>query len=250
VVILILGGTAEARSLAAGLGDRQLACVSSLAGRVARPRLPVGEVRVGGFGGVDGLMRWLGEHRATAVIDATHPFAEQISAHATAACVRTGTPLLRLERPGWAERSGWRWVSDLEKAAAAIPAGARVFLTTGRQGLAAFAGVGDAWFLIRCVDPPDSPLPPHHELILSRGPYALADEGELMDSHRIDLLITKDSGGEHTVGKLDAAQARGVPVLIVRRPPHPGVPTVSTVAEALAWAAQRCRSDQLRTTAG
>jgi precorrin-6A/cobalt-precorrin-6A reductase len=186
----------------------------------------------------------------TSVIDATHPFAEQISANVAAACAHTGVPLLRLERPGWQQRPGWKWVSHLGEAAAAIPAEARVFLTTGRQGLGAFAGVGDAWFLIRCVDPPDVPLPPHHELILSRGPYAAADEGELMDTHSINLLITKDSGGDHTVGKLDAAHLRGVPVLIVRRPRHPGVRTVRTVAEALDWAAQGSGHHQLRTTAG
>jgi precorrin-6A/cobalt-precorrin-6A reductase len=236
-VILILGGTAEARAVAAGLWDRQRVCVTSLAGRVAEPRLPVGEVRVGGFGGVDGLAGWLVQHGPSAVIDATHPFAERISANAVTACERTGTPLLRLERAGWFERPGWRWVADLAEAAAGVPDGARVFLTTGRQGLAAFAGVSDAWFLIRCVDPPDPPLPAHHTLILSRGPYSPAGEGALFDAHAIDLLITKDSGGDHTVAKLDAAQARGVPVLIVRRPPRPGMETVSSVGDALAWAA-------------
>jgi precorrin-6A/cobalt-precorrin-6A reductase len=235
-LILILGGTAEARSLAAGLWDQQLRCVTSLAGRVANPRLPLGEVRVGGFGGVDGLAAYLAGQTIAAVIDATHPFAEQISANAVAACARAGVPLLRLERPGWTERSGWRWVDSLEQAAAAVPAGARVFLTSGRQGLGAFADVADAWFLIRCVDPPEAPLPPRHELLLDRGPYTVAGEGALMDVHRIDLLITKDSGGEMTVAKLDAAAARGVPVRVVRRPAHPEVPTVSTVAEALRWA--------------
>ncbi len=238
-MILILGGTAEARSLAAGLGDRQLPCLTSLAGRVAHPRLPVGPVRVGGFGGIDGLVGFLGSHGVRAVLDATHPFAERISANAVAACAVTGVPYLRLERPGWASRPGWRWVDSLAAAAAAIPPGARVFLTTGRQGLAAFAGVADAWFLIRCVDPPDPPLPVGHELVLDRGPYSLAGEGALMDRHGIDLLITKDSGGALTVAKLDAAAARGVPVLVVRRPAHPAVRSVATVAAALAWA-ERC----------
>jgi precorrin-6A/cobalt-precorrin-6A reductase len=235
-LILILGGTAEARSLAAGLWDRQQPIITSLAGRVANPRLPVGEVRVGGFGGADGLATWLGEHEVRAVIDATHPFAEQISAHAVAACAATGTPLLRLERPGWVRRPGWTWVRSLEEAAGAVPAAARVFLTTGRQGLAAFAGVTDAWFLIRCVDPPDAALPAQHELLLDRGPYDPAGEGMLMDLHRISLLITKDSGGALTVAKLDAAAARGVPVLVVRRPPRGAGVTVATVEQALSWA--------------
>jgi precorrin-6A/cobalt-precorrin-6A reductase len=236
-LILILGGTAEARSLAAGLWDRQQRPLTSLAGRVANPRLPVGDVRVGGFGGVEGLSAFLRASQISAVVDATHPFAERISANAVAACAQTGTPLLRLERPGWSERPGWTWVDSLGDAAGAIRPDARVFLTTGRQGLAAFAGVGDAWFLIRCVDPPEGPLPPRYELLLDRGPYTLAGEGALMDAHGIDLLITKDSGGAMTVAKLDAAAARGVPVLVVRRPAHPGVASVPTVEAALAWLA-------------
>jgi precorrin-6A/cobalt-precorrin-6A reductase len=224
--------------LAAGLWDRHLDCLTSLAGRVANPRLPVGPVRVGGFGGVDGLGAYLTEHQVSAVIDATHPFAERISANAAAACAHTGIPLLRLERPGWTERPGWRWVDSLEAAAASIPAGARVFLTTGRQGLSAFADVDDAWFLIRCVDPPDPPLPAQHAVLLDRGPYTLAGEGALMDAHGIDLVVTKDSGGTMTVAKLDAAAARGVPVVVVRRPAHPDVATVSTVEAALAWAVE------------
>jgi precorrin-6A/cobalt-precorrin-6A reductase len=234
-LILILGGTAEARSLAAGLWDQQLRCVTSLAGRVANPRLPVGEVRVGGFGGVDGLAAYLAEQAVDAVVDATHPFAERISANAVGACARTGTPLLRLERPGWTPRPGWTRVESLGAAAAAVPAGARVFLTSGRQGLGAFAQVADAWFLIRCVDPPDPPLPRNHTLLLDRGPYTEAGEGALMDTHRIDLLITKDSGGTMTMAKLDAAAARGIPVLVVRRPAHPGAESVASVEAALAW---------------
>ncbi len=235
-MILILGGTAEARTLAAGLWDRQRVCVTALAGRVANPRLPVGEVRVGGFGGADGLADWLMSHQVSAVIDATHPFAERISANAVIACARTGTPLLRLARPGWSERPGWSWVDSLAEAAAAVPAGARVFLTTGRQGLGAFAGVAHAWFLIRCVDPPEVALPPRHELLLDRGPYTLAGEGALLDAHGIDRLITKDSGGPLTAAKLDAAEARGIPVVVVRRPAHPGAESVATVEAALAWA--------------
>lgn len=239
-MILILGGTAEARELAATLHAGGIDVTSSLAGRVASPRLPAGEVRIGGFGGPEALAGWLIEQRVRAVVDATHPFAERISASAAQAAPRAGVPLLRLERPGWGERPGdrWTWVEDLARAAAAIPRlGTRVLLTSGRQGLPAFAGVEDAWFLIRCVDPPEPPLPPHHELLLDRGPYALEGERALIDAHAIDLLVTKDSGGIHTVAKLDAARERGLPVIVVRRPPRPaGVATVATVAEALAWA--------------
>lgn len=239
-MILVLGGTAEARELAAALHARDVPVTSSLAGRVSRPRLPAGEVRIGGFGGPDALAHWLVEHEARAVVDATHPFAERISASAARACAQTGMPLLRLERPGWRERPGdrWTWVEDLGAAAAAIPRlGTRVLLTTGRQGLAAFASVAGAWFLVRCVDPPEPPLPPRHELLLDRGPYTLAGERTLIDAHAIDLVVTKDSGGEHTVAKLDAARERGLPVVVVRRPPRPaGVASVAEVAGAFAWA--------------
>lgn len=239
-MLLILGGTAEARELAGALDAAGVAVTSSLAGRVARPRLPAGEVRIGGFGGPDALAAWLREHGVRAVVDATHPFAERISASAARACPAAGVPLLRLERPGWQERDGddWHWVDDLDAAAALLPRlGARALLTTGRQGLAAFAGVQDAWLLIRCVDPPQPPLPPHHELLLDRGPYTLAGELALIDAHAIDVVLTKDSGGEHTVAKLDAARERGLPVVVVRRPVRPtGVATVAQVADALAWA--------------
>jgi precorrin-6A/cobalt-precorrin-6A reductase len=238
-MILVLGGTAEARELAAALDRDGVAVTSSLAGRVSRPRLPAGEVRIGGFGGPDALAEWLAEHRVSAVVDATHPFAERISASAAYACPSANVPLLRLQRDGWSERPGdrWHWVDDLDQAAASIAAlGQRVLLTTGRQGLAAFAGVHDAWFLVRCVEPPEPPLPPRHELLLDRGPFTLDGELALIDRHRIELVVCKDSGGPHTSAKLDAARARGLAVVIVRRPPRPDVPSVSTVPDALAWA--------------
>jgi precorrin-6A/cobalt-precorrin-6A reductase len=237
-MILVLGGTAEARALAARLHADGIAVTSSLAGRVANPRLPAGAVRIGGFGGPEALARWLCEHAVTAVVDATHPFAERISASATSACAEAAVPLLRLQRAGWSERPDdrWHWVDDLDAAAAAIASlGRRVLLTTGRQGLAAFAHT-DAWFLIRCVDPPAPPLPAAHELILDRGPYTLQGELALIDAHAVDLVVTKDSGGAHTEAKLDAARERGLPVIVVRRPPRPDVPAVGTVGEALAWA--------------
>jgi precorrin-6A/cobalt-precorrin-6A reductase len=239
-MILILGGTAEARALAAALHADGVAVTSSLAGRVARPRLPAGDVRIGGFGGPDALAEWLREHAVAAVVDATHPFAQRISASAARACPIARVPLLRLERPGWQEREGddWHWVDDLDVAAALLPRlGGRALLTTGRQGLVAFAGVADVWMLIRCVDPPDPPLPPRHELLLDRGPYTLQGELALIDAHAIDVVVTKDSGGEHTVAKLDAARRRSLPVIVVRRPRRPvDVETVAEVADALAWA--------------
>ncbi|MHB1808253.1 MAG: cobalt-precorrin-6A reductase [Solirubrobacteraceae bacterium] len=244
-MILVLGGTAEARELADALNTAGVPVTSSLAGRVSRPRLPAGAVRVGGFGGPEALARWLSDHGVTAVIDATHPFAERISASAVAACPRAGVPLLRLQRPGWREGPGddWHWVADLDAAATAIGSlGERVLLTTGRQGLAAFAGVQDAWFLVRCVERPDAPLPASHRLLLDRGPYSVEGELALVDEHRIDLVVSKDSGGSHTEAKLEAARRRGLPVIIVKRPPRPAVATVSTVADALAWSRERAHA--------
>lgn len=237
--LLVLGGTAEARELAAALHGRGVRVISSLAGRVARPRLPAGETRVGGFGGPEALARWLRDHAIGAVIDATHPFAERISASAAGACPQAGVPLLRLERPGWTPRAGddWHRVAELAGAAALAPQlGRRALLTTGRQGLASFAAVDEVWFLVRCVDPPTPPLPRHHELVLDRGPYALCGELGLIDRHGIDLVITKDSGGRLTAAKLDAARERGLPVIVVDRPARAAVHTVATVAEALRWA--------------
>ncbi|WP_216215439.1 cobalt-precorrin-6A reductase [Amycolatopsis aidingensis] len=236
--VLILGGTAEARELAAALLERGVAVTSSLAGRVARPRLPAGEVRVGGFGGPEGLAAWLTEHAVDAVVDATHPFAERISASALAGTRAAGVPLLRLERPGWPESPGadWHWVDSLAAAATALPRlGGRVFLTTGRQGLAAFADRADLWFLVRCVDPPQPPLPPACEVLLDRGPYTVAGETALMREHRIEVLVTKDSGGSLTSAKLTAAADLGLPVVIVRRPARQEVRIVREVAAALEW---------------
>jgi precorrin-6A/cobalt-precorrin-6A reductase len=241
--ILVLGGTGEARALAAaldgGAGGRDVRVISTLAGRIASPRLPVGEVRVGGFGGPDGLAAYLEEEHVAAVVDATHPFAERMSWSAFEACARTATRLLRLERPPFRRDPAiaWREVASLDEAAALLPqAGRRVFLTTGRQGLVAFAHVGDAFFLVRCVDAPDpAALPPDHEVLLDRGPFTLAGELALVDRHALDVLVTKDSGGDMTRAKLDAARERGLPVIVVARPPRPASSTVQTVEEALAW---------------
>lgn len=237
--VLILGGTGEARELAARLAARPgLRVVSTLAGRVRAPRLPAGEVRIGGFGGPAGLAAWLRAEHVTAIIDATHPFAARISSSAAAAAAETGIPMILLRRPGWTAVAGddWRWVDSLLDAAALLPAaGRRAFLTTGRQGLASFVDVPDTWFLVRCVDPPTGPLPPRMHLLLDRGPYTVDGELSLMTSHGVDVLITKDSGGDLTSAKLTAARILGLPVIMVRRPPAPAVPMVATVEEALTW---------------
>jgi precorrin-6A/cobalt-precorrin-6A reductase len=209
--------------------------VSSLAGRVTDPRLPSGEVRVGGFGGIDGLVEWLRANDITAVVDATHPFADTMTAHAVAATARVGVPLLVLRRPGWTPEPGddWRWVDSVDEVAANLP-GERVFLTTGRQDIGVFARCSQ-FFLARSVDPPEPPLPQRIHVVLDRGPFTVDGEVELMRTHAVDVLVTKDSGSEQTAAKLVAARRLGIPVVIVRRPPAPDVPTVSTVDGAVEW---------------
>lgn len=234
--VLLLGGTAEARALAAELHPAT-AVISSLAGRVPDPALPVGEVRVGGFGGVDGLRRWLGDEHIDAVVDATHPFAARITANAAEACVLAGLPHVVLARPAWPRGNALVVDSDVDAAdVVARRRYARVFLTTGRSGSAAFAGV-DAWFLIRAVTAPDDgELPPRHELLLSRGPYHYAGERKLLADYDIDALVTKNSGGDMTRAKLVAADDLGIPVVMVDRPKLPaGVHAVPTVTAAAAW---------------
>jgi precorrin-6A/cobalt-precorrin-6A reductase len=235
--VLVLGGTGEARRLAAALVAEGVDVLSSLAGRVAEPALPEGAVRIGGFGGVPGLAAWLTEHRPRAVVDATHPFAVQITGNAAAAAAATGTPLLRLQRPGWTPQPGdtWRHVDTLAEAAQAVAGYGCVLVTTGRQGVGAFAGLPGR-VLVRSVDPPDHPLPAGTTLLLARGPFSVPDELDLMRTHGVDVVVTKDSGGALTEAKLTAARQLGLPVVLVRRPPLPaGVPTVATVEEALAW---------------
>jgi precorrin-6A/cobalt-precorrin-6A reductase len=241
VTILILGGTAEARDLADELVRAGRDVLTSLAGRVSKPARPAGWVRVGGFGGVDGLAAFLHDRGITAVVDATHPFAARIGANAAAAAARTGVPLLRLQRPGWAghPRAGtWTWAADVDAARDAARPYDRPFLTTGRQSLETFLAWADRHVLVRVVDPPEFAVPERWTVLTARGPYAYADERRLMTDFGIDILLTKDSGGEHTAAKLDAAADLGVPVVVVARPPRPaGVPTVAGVAEALAWPA-------------
>ena len=255
--ILLLGGTGEARELAARLVRAGVPVLSSLAGRVSQPRLPAGPVRVGGFGGAAGLAAFHREGREpaalprdggepagrpeggfTAVVDATHPFAATITANAVAATALAGVPLLVLRRPGWPPEPGWRLVPDMAAAATAVRdwPGGSVFLTTGRRDLSAFAADDRHRFLVRTVDPPEGPLPPRTTLLLDRGPYTVDGERALLREHGIGLLVTKDSGGTMTRAKLDAARELDVPVVVVRRPEPPaGCRTVGTVDDALAW---------------
>jgi precorrin-6A/cobalt-precorrin-6A reductase len=238
VRILILGGTGEARELAAALVTAGSDVISSLAGRVGQPRLPDGPVRVGGFGGAEGLAAYLREERVTHVIDATHPFAEGITANAARAAADAGVPRLVLRRPAWDAEPAWDTVPDIGAAAAAVRdwPGEGVFLTTGRRDLAAFAPDDRHQFLVRTVDPPEGPVPPRMTLILDRGPYTVEGESALIREHRIGLLVTKNSGGPMTAAKLTAARDLGAHVVMVARPPlPPGSTAVATVPEALRW---------------
>lgn len=234
--VLLLGGTSEARALAKTLHPR-IDIVSSLAGRVPDPALPVGPVRIGGFGGVDGLRRWLQDEHIDAVVDATHPFAATMTVHAAEVCAELCIPHLVLARPAWEPGAAIVVHSDVEAAeTVARQQYERIFLTTGRSGVKAFAG-SDAWFLIRAVTAPDADtMPRHHHILLSRGPYHYDDEAATMREHRIDALVTKNSGGDMTRAKLNAAAALRIPVVMVARPQLPlGVKAVGTVEDAAAW---------------
>ncbi|MCM1975037.1 MULTISPECIES: cobalt-precorrin-6A reductase [Streptomyces] len=237
--VLILGGTTEARELAAALTALPgLRVTTSLAGRVSRPGTVTGEVRIGGFGGAEGLARWLREERVDALVDATHPFAEEITSNAARAAAATGVPSVVLRRPGWQPGPEDRWspVPSLSAAADLLPAlGRRIFLTTGRLGLPAFAHLTDLHFVVRSVEPPDPPLPPRTEVLLARGPFTADEETALLSAHCIDVLVTKDSGGTATSAKLTAARRLALPVVVVQRPALPeGVEAVPDVAGVLA----------------
>jgi precorrin-6A/cobalt-precorrin-6A reductase len=242
--VLILGGTQEASTLAHALAtDPRYAPVLSLAGRTRDPRLPPIPVRIGGFGGADGLAHALHAMRAEALIDATHPFAARISANAARAAALAEVPLLAIHRPEWrpGEADRWTMLPDLTAAAAALgEAPRRVFLTIGKQELAPFRATRHR-YVVRSVEPPDPGLLPSDcTVIAARGPFAEADERRLLMEHGIEVIVTKNSGGTATRAKLDAARVLGIPVLMIQRPP-PGseAESVETADDALRWLAAR-----------
>jgi precorrin-6A/cobalt-precorrin-6A reductase len=243
--VLILGGTTEASALARRLaGDDRFAATVSLAGVTRAPVLPDLAVRIGGFGGVDGLVAYLREHAVEAVVDATHPFAARMTRHAVAAAAIAGVALVRVDRPGWVAQAGDRWIEVDDVAAAADALGLaprRVLLTVGRKELAPFVAAGWHHYIVRSVDPPES-LPDSAELITARGPFAEADEMALLRQRRIDVVVTKNSGGAATQAKLTAARALGIPVIMVRRPAAPEVVTVADAAAAFDWLAHQAAS--------
>src|SRR5262249_14858625 len=221
--ILILGGTTEAAQLARTVERRRgLTVITSLAGRTPQPATPPGATRPGGFRGIEGLIRFVREEKIDVVTDATHPYAEQISRHAVVASRSTGVPLVRLERPPWPRQPGDRWAlvdSVTEAARVCQDYGRRAFLTVGGKELQAFANLERMWFLVRLVDPPLEPLPLlHSQVVTGRGPFTTEDERKLLQQNRIDMVIAKNSGGDATYGKIAAARALGLPVILVRRP--------------------------------
>ena len=240
--VLLLGGTAEAVALAGALARRRpdLAVVTSLAGLSSAPSAVPGAVRRGGFGGADGLAAWLADEGVSALVDATHPFAARMATQAVEAAGRAGVPRVKLVRPMWPRRKGDRWipVADAGEAAAALArlAPGAALITLGRRGLDAFARLSGMRLVVRAIEPPAGPLPlAGAELVLARGPFAEADETALMRERGIGALVTKASGGEATEGKIAAARALGLPVVMIRRPAAPAGPKAATVGEAMDW---------------
>lgn len=238
--VLILGGTTEASAIAAGLaGDPIIRPVLSLAGRTRAPVLPAVAARRGGFGGVDGLVRYLRDEAVDVLVDATHPFAAQMSRHALAAAELSGVRCLAVVRLAWQAQPGDAWTEAPDMPAAVAALGMqprRVFLTVGQQELTPFAAAPWHDYLIRSVEPPDpAVLPPRARCITARGPFEAAAEQRLLEDEAVEVIVTKNSGGTATVAKLTAARALGLPVIMVTRPATVPGPTVADAAEALAW---------------
>jgi len=240
--VLILGGTTEARRLAERLASRvDLDVTLSLAGRTSNPVPHPVPVRIGGFGGPQGLADHLKSNRIDRLIDATHPYAAQMSAHAVQAARLAGVPLLALRRPAWHPVAGDRWTEVADTHAAARALGEtprRVFLALGRNEIAAFAAAPQHHYLVRSVDPVEPPLAvPSAAYIQARGPFREADDRALLAAHAIDVVVSKNSGGNAAYGKIAAARTLGIAVVLLRRPVLPEVPAVETVDDAVAWLA-------------
>lgn len=248
IKILILGGTREARLLAEDPHvPQQARFIFSLAGVTQAPDLPQGQTRLGGFGGVEGLIAYLKRENIAAVIDATHPFAARISHHAAAACATTCLPILRLGRPAWQKQPGDRW-EDAASLGDAVPAlglkPCRVLLTTGRQHVAPFMEAPQHHYFLRSIEPVSQDLPRFFETIIARPPFTLEDESTLLTRLEIDVLVTKNSGAPAIAAKLDAARQLGLRVIMINRPLLPPVEEVSTVEGAIKWVARLASADQ------
>ena len=239
---LILGGTADASLLAAEIARARIDAVYSYGGRTRAPADQPLPTRVGGFGGVSGLADYIRRERITHVIDATHPFAAEMSRHAVQACAQTGTPLIALERAPWAKAPGDNWieVADVTAAAAALPESpANVFLAIGRQHIAPFAAKPQHVYTLRFVDPPEAPLPLAADVIVSRGPFTFDGELETMRARGIAWIVARNSGGDGARAKIDAARMLGLPVIMIARPRLPERLRVESVAEIMQWLGHR-----------
>lgn len=236
--VLLLGGTTEAGLLARALADAGLRAVYSYAGRTEAPIAQPIPVRTGGFGGVAGLEAFLRDHAITHVVDATHPFAEQMSRNAAAACAAAGVPLIGYERSAWTPGPGddWRSVPDIAAAVAALPdAAVHVFLAIGRQHLAPFADRPQHRYLLRLVDRPENLALPQADVVVARGPFTTDGDLALMRAHRITHVVAKNAGGDGARAKLDAARALGLPVILIDRPLLPDRQVAGSVAAVMRW---------------
>lgn len=239
--ILILAGTSDATALVHHLaGHAAIRAQVSLAGRTKDPELPDLPHRIGGFGGIDGLVHHLRAENIDALVDATHPFATSMTANAVAAVRQAGIPMAILRRPEWTPTDGDHWlpVPDLEAAADTLrDLGRRVLVTTGRQGLTAFERAPDKHYVIRTIDPPEPPPAlPDAVYLQARGPFRPEEEHALLAEHDIEVMVSKASGGDATCAKLGAARDRGIPVIMVQRPPEPtGVPAFTRAADVVRW---------------
>ncbi len=237
--VLLLGGTTQASQLARALAGEGIAGVFSYAGRTAAPIIQPLPTRVGGFGGVNGLVAYLATEEITHVIDATHPFAAQMSGNAVMACTQARTPLIAFEWPAWKRAPGdnWSCVPDTDGAVAALPDDpARVFLAIGKQTLAPFAAKPQHFYLLRIIDAPQAPLPlPNTEVIVGRGPFTMESDMVLLKHHRITHIVAKNAGGNGARAKLDAARALQLPVILIDRPAVPDRETANSVNGVMTW---------------
>ena len=243
--VLLLGGTTEATTLANVFATAGIDAVFSYAGRTANPIEQPLPTRLGGYGGVKGLADYIIDAQITHVVDATHPFATQISRNAVEACAMTQTPLIAHERSAWLAQPGddWQHVADTQAAVAALPAiPARIFLAIGKQTLPAFAAQPQHFYLLRLVDAPDATLPvPNAEVIIDRGPFTVESDMDLMRAHAITHVVAKNSGGSGALAKLEAARRLHLPVILIARPAIADRPIVRSIPEVLAWLGHSAR---------
>jgi precorrin-6A/cobalt-precorrin-6A reductase len=242
--VLILGGTTEASELTRLLAaDRRFETTVSLAGRTANPKMQPVRTRIGGFGGVEGLVAWLAQEQMQAVIDATHPYADQISSNAVAACAQLALPLASIVRPAWQVRPGDNWLDVASSEAAADALGVEprnVFLSLGRLELGAFVNAPQHHYVARTIDPPgDVVLPPDIRFLFGRGPFDREAENALLEREKIDVLVSKNSGGAATYAKIEAARGFGIPVVMIARPHKLRGHALENASEAVAWLEQR-----------